>query len=226
MAEIKQMENDMLKGLDVAAVTAEPTEDDVIAQTEKAIQDACVGYTNEVLRLATGLVAAGPKAATRGLHLTEGLASLQSEMLRLLGMAKRKRPRRRFGGGMMYSDPINVALGADDEEPETFTGDALGETFGNKALNQLIAIFKPMVQQGGLFGMANKAKGDNIESLTRALAEAKKAKLGDEIVGPIMEKLKLALLPETQGPALLAAPEEPLQPVNPPMFVCGAKEGV
>lgn len=209
-------------------------EDEAIAATEKALRDECVRYTNEVLRLATSLISHGPKAASRGLHLTEGVAALQAEMLRLLGMAKKKRRPRRVGPySMQYS------AGYDDDEPdESMTGDAIGETFGNHALKQMIAMAKPLIQQGGIPGIISNAKanqkGAEIESLTKALAEATEKNLPQEVREGIAAKLKIALLPDTMAPAvpeLLAGPDEPLQPVDvelvgQPLFVCGAEEGV
>ena len=58
---------------------------------------------------------------------------------------------------------------------ETFTGDAIGETFGNKALQQIIAMVKPLIQSGGLLGQKPTNVGIEVESLTRALVEATQA---------------------------------------------------
>jgi hypothetical protein len=200
-----------------------PRDDDIIAATETAIRDATMKCAEEVLRLASGLLQHGTKAATRGLHLIEGSANIQAQMLRILGMAKapHRRSKSIYGG---YQALQSYDPGDAYEDPESFTGDAIGETFGNKALKQIIAMFKPIMQQGGLLGIGQKAKGDSIESLTKALAEANKANLDQSLRDAILDKLKEALSRDP-SPALAALPA-PQPEVDPPMFVCGEKEGV
>jgi len=206
-----------------------PQEDDAIADAEKAIRDATMKCSEEVLRLATGLLRHGQKAATRGLHLIEGAANIQAQMMALLGMRPKGRRRRgvQYSMGSSYNGAVSISNGDGYEDPETFTGDAIGETFGNKALKQIIAMFKPIMQQGGLLGIGQKKPGSEIESLTKALAEASKAGLPQDIRDALTEKLKLALTDGAQTPgSALASLPEPQPETEPPMFVCGAKEGV
>lgn len=181
--------------------------EDPIEAVERQIRQATIDYTTATVGAVQEILMGDlpPASQARALHLLEGIANVQAQMLRLLGGEKKRRRRGALGGGY-------VSLGQnsyyDDEGPESFTGDPEGETFGNKALKQMIAMIKPLMQQGGILGMANSAKanqkGAEIESLTRALAEANKAKLSPEVRDSIMTKLKAALAADQPTtPALL-----------------------
>jgi hypothetical protein len=193
--------------------------EDPIEEVEKKIRQATIDYTTATVGSVQEILMGDlpPSSQARALHLLEGIANVQAQMLRLLGGEKKRRRRKFIGGGylsMGSGSTIDSALGYnDDEEPESFTGDPSGETFGNKALQQMIAMIKPVLQQGGLLGMASNTKanqkGAEIESLTKALAEANKSKLSPEIRDSIMAKLKAALAADQPAaPALLTSATE------------------
>lgn len=216
-------------------VEAATLPEDPITVAEGALKELTLRFTEAALKLTTGLIGQGGPAATRGLHLTEGVAGIQAHMLRLLGMAKR--PTRRGKIAMSSYGMLGQYGGLDDYEsdPETYTGDAQGETFGNKALQQLIAMVKPLMQQNAAVN-ANK----EVESLTKALVEATKGGLGDEVVHALRQKLEAALATALDHP--LAALPEPIEAqsakvitaeedhtasaIMAPAFVCGIQEGM
>lgn len=188
----------------VEAETVTPVEDP-IESVERQIRQATIDYTTATVGAVQEILMGDlpPASQARALHLLEGIANVQAQMLRLLGGEKKRRRRGVLGGGYVSMGQSSYY---DDEEPESFTGDPGGETFGNKALQQMIAMLKPIMQQGGLLGMSAKAnqKGSEVESLTKALAEANKAKLSPEIRDSIMAKLKAALAADQPTtPALL-----------------------
>ena len=190
-------------------------DDDPIATTEEALRKMALAHAEEEMRLAMSLLEHGPAAASRALHLVEGMANIHAQVLVLLGLGA-KRPGRRRRDAVQVGSPAYYDY-IDDIAAEASMGavDAQlgGETYGNNVVQQLIAMFKPLIKEGGLFGMAARVAekpvtGMDIMSLTNALAEAKRSKLSKDVVDSITKKLLEALDGKAPEPTLIGQPIE------------------
>jgi len=193
--------------------TARVLDDDPIATTEEAIRAMTLEHADQELKLAMSLLERGPAAASRALHLVEGMANIHAQVLVLLGMGAKPKRRRRGAvqlGSPAYYDYIDD-MAMDANSVGAVDAQIGGETYGNNVVQQLIAMFKPLIKEGGLFGLAARASekpatGLDIMSLTNALAAAKQGKLGKDVVDALTRKLKEALGGETPEPTLIGQP--------------------
>lgn len=180
-------------------------EDDPVAAIEEKLRDTLLAHAREQMALVMSLLAHGPKAAPRAMHLIEHLAGIHAQALALLGQGlrlKRKRPLM-YGNNPGYDAPVELGMGGDEMLPG-------GETYASQAIQQLVSAFKPLMQNGGLMGLAGKATspGAEIQSLTAALAHAKSAKLGKTITDALTSKLEVALAPPGMAPIDAVFPED------------------
>lgn len=197
--------------------------DDLIVTTEEAIRAMTLEHVAQELKLAMSLLEHGAAAAPRALHLVEGLSRIHAEVLVLLGMGPRPKRGRRAGlyinNEQFSSNPYSADADVDYALGATSSMQMGGETYGNRALEQLVSILKPIFQQSGLFGMAanaaeKPATGMDIMSLTSALASAKRDKLGKDVTDALTKKLKEALDGKAPEPTLIGQPLEAVEVVE------------
>lgn len=138
-----------------------------------------------------------PETVARALHLIEETARQYSQILATLGVPG-ARPKRRVP---MYQIADQGSLGGYSDDSNVVSGGGNGdvETFGNRALGQLMGAFKPLIQTLLTRASTPIEKGPSVvdglrvESLTRALSTAKSEHLPERIIWGIEDNLKMAL---------------------------------
>jgi hypothetical protein len=184
-------------------------EDDVIAATEAAIRDVANANIEQTLRLAANLLSRGGRAAVRGVHLMEVFAHLHGKMISLLGQQPPRRRRNMIGSYYSSDGAVDAALAGPMVGGTLYQGDT--ETFGNQALQQLVAIVQPLISSQLTMAKAKASDANSVEinNLTTALATAKQAGLPPAVLDSLTARLTAALAAPPAAPELGVGEPEP-----------------
>lgn len=165
---------------------------------ESGIRTATVTQAKETLQRLVALLD-NPKAVARSLHLIASTAKTYSGFLATLGIPGVRQPRRNGLYQISAAEPLLSSDDADDSGNLVQASVPFGaETMGNQALGQIVALMKPII--GTLLNpnksspTSSRGNGWEVESLTRALAEAKRAELDPKIVDGLKSRLEIAIV--------------------------------
>jgi len=159
-----------------------------------------------------------PKTAARALHLIGETAAVQQEMLMSLGLPGAGRRNRGKVGVYQMSGGLLGSGGGDTDESEQgsvgLVGASVqpgGETFANQVVSQIVAMAKQFMPKPGAVAVKPTfGNGMEVDSLTRALCEAKAGKLSRDVIDGIEARLLAAIAIGTAVDSGVAAePESP-----------------
>ena len=173
-----------------------PVQENPVAAVEDALRRSTVAAAKDSIWRLGALLDQSPAAAARALHLIGETAAAYGEMLAAIGVPGVRR-RRDVVGTYAASASLNDSIASLDASPG-------GETFGNQALQQIVAAIPQIGKMiAGKRSEPRAPRGPtafDIESLTRAYGEAKRAGLDESTVAALKAKLDEALASKQWGP--------------------------
>lgn len=184
----------------------QPIPENPVAAVEDELRIATLEQAKSAVMKLAALLDGPPAGAARALHLIGETAAVYGEMLTAIGVPGTSR-RRNHGivGQYATSAALNDSMGSMETSPG-------GETFGNQAMQQFNAGLKQIADlMSGRKDKPAKPKGPtafDIESLTRAYANAKREEVEPEIVAKLKTRLEESLAAQEWGPASGIAPDD------------------
>ena len=180
-----------------------PIPENPVAAVEDELRTSTMRQAKDAIGKLGALLDGPPAGAARALHLIGETAAVYGEMLAAIGVPGVGRKRNRsLVGNYIAGAGDALTLGDSIDQMETSPG---GETYGNQALSQFNAGMKQIAELvAGRKDKPSKPKGPtafDIESLTRAYANAKREAVDPEIVAKLKSRLEEALAAEDFGPA-------------------------
>lgn len=173
----------------VAVLQVDPPKEDLVDTVEDRLRAATLVNAKEAMTQLASLLEGPPGGAARALHLMGETAAVYGEMLAAIGIPGTPMQRRRGVVGAYAAGSIGGMANVDFSPG--------GETFGNQALQQIVATAKQVMQNRKI-----PSVGEEIEHLTHALGEAKRSELDEETITKIKQKLDAALAADTFSPPL------------------------
>lgn len=214
-------------------MTLEPLKPPTMPEVESAIRLATIAQAKAaILQLAELLD--DPKTVARSLHLIASTAETYKSFLATLGIpGARKSSRGSYAtviDGSNYNvspaEPLMQPLMQVDVDSVEASVPFGAETMGNQALGQIISMLKPLL--GPLFSRATepsipsrRENGFEVESLTRALAEASRAELDPKIIEALKSRLESAIVVGTENKETAV-----VEPTTPAAFAAGLAGGI
>ena len=181
---------------------AAPIPENPVAAVEDELRTSTMRQAKDAIGKLGALLDGPPAGAARALHLIGETAAVYGEMLAAIGVPGVGRKRNRsLVGNYIAGAGDALTLGDSIDQMETSPG---GETYGNQALSQFNAGMKQIAEL--VAGRKDKPRkrgptAYDIESLTRAYANAKRENVEPEIIAKLKSRLEEALAAQDFGPA-------------------------